>query len=163
MLTVGRWSKLLLSFAEGWEWRFQSKTVKSWEKMHFIQAEIPAQNGLHEMRKMYLPFPSRMQTGEKYPSQPKHEQWRVVREGVLEGAAAVTSSRGSSHVGGLFLPTSTSHRHLLLPPHPPPWASCKDPVLVNMQNWGWQKKRHSPLLDCLLSPSRGTALGSKSN
>lgn len=162
MLTVGRWSKLLLSFAEGWEWRFQSKTVKSWEKMHFIQAEIPA---LHEMRKMFLLFTSKMQTGEKYPSQPKHEQWRVVYEGGLEGAAAVTSSCGSSHVGGLFLPTSTTcpHSHLLLPPHSPPWASRRDPMLVSMQNLGWPKKRHSLLWDCLLSPSQGAALGSKSS
>lgn len=56
MLTVGRWSKLLLSSAEGWEWRFQSKTVKSWEKMHFIQAEIPTLSGLHKTQKKPTSF-----------------------------------------------------------------------------------------------------------
>lgn len=130
MLAVGRWSKLLLSPAEGWEWRFQSKTVKSWEKAHFIQAEIQHRTGCMRRKKCTCRSPPKCKRERNPHPGPKHRQWGAVCEGDLEGWAAARCSYSRSHVGGLRLPPSTAcppHR-FPLPPHPPLWVSCGDPV-----------------------------------
>lgn len=108
MLTVGRWSKLLLSSAEGWEWRFQSKTVKSWEKAHFIQAEIRHRTGCTRRKKCTCRSPPKCKRERNPHPGPKHGQWGVVCGGDLEGWAAAMCSYSRSHVGGLRLPPSTA-------------------------------------------------------
>lgn len=115
MLTVGRWSKLLLSSAEGWEWRFQSKTVKSWEKMHFIQAEIPALSGLHKTQKTYLLSPHKYRL-ERYPPQgPNLNRDEGCVKDIQERAAAVICSWSRSCDCHLPLSPTTTSLSFLIP------------------------------------------------
>lgn len=122
MLTVGRWSKLLLSSAEGWEWRFQSKTVKSWEKMHFIQAEIPALSGLHKTQKTYLLSPHKYRL-ERYPPQgPNLNRDEGCVKDIQEWAAAVICSWSRSCDCHLPLSPTTTSLSFLIPASSKLWG-----------------------------------------